>query len=476
MLKNLCWLLLIAAINYAQSNISDVNKLIAEGEYTKAETIIKELLKNSGADESIEMDLQFKIEKMNRIRKDFQKTSPDVLKYVQRYYPDASESDLLKWEKDGTLEYKVIDGRKLYFNRAPANLFRVNMEAKTQKIRIEGKRKDGLDQFLESYLPGIVEEAERTGEKLVDPVDMKIKYRLIVDADAVPDGEIIRVWLPFPRESHARQHSIKLTSTNVTEYVVADNKNLQRTIYMEKAAERGETTEFTFELEFTGVNQWQPLDPENIAPYDIESDSYIKFTSERKPHIVFSEKVKELSARIVGDETNPIIIARKIYKWLNDNIPWAGAREYSTIDNISDYCLSNGWGDCGIQTLTFMTLCRFNGIPAKWQSGWMLHPGEVNLHDWCEIYFEGIGWIPVDQSFKLVESDDEDVRWFFFGGIDAFHFIVNDDYSQPLFPAKIYPRSETVDFQRGEVEWRGGNLYFDKWDYFMRVEYLNKDF
>ena len=35
----------------------------------------------------------------------------------------------------------------------------------------------------------------------------------------------------------------------------------------------------------------------------------------------------------------------------------------------------------------------------------------------------------------------------------------NDDFSQPLVPAKRHFRSETVDSQRGEVEWRGGNLY-----------------
>ena len=27
----------------------------------------------------------------------------------------------------------------------------------------------------------------------------------------------------------------------------------------------------------------------------------------------------------------------------------------------------------------------------------------------------------------------------------------------------VYIRSETVDFQPGEVEWRGGNLYYDHW-------------
>ena len=166
-------------------------------------------------------------------------------------------------------------------------------------------------------------------------------------------------------------------------------------------------------------------------------------------------------------------VERLCYKWINDNIPWAGAREYSTIQNISDYCLSTGHGDCGIKTLTFITLARYNGIPARWESGLMLHPGSWNLHDWGEAYFEGIGWIPVDQSFGLTDSDDEDVKWFFFGGNDAYHFIVNSDYGKPLYPAKKYPRSETVDFQRGEVEWKGGNLYFDKWDYHIDVEYLD---
>ena len=47
---------------------------------------------------------------------------------------------------------------------------------------------------------------------------------------------------------------------------------------------------------------------------------------------------------------------------------------------------------------------------------------------------------------------------------------MNNDFGQPLIPPKRYPRSETVDFQRGEVEWDGGNLYFDQWDYDLRVE------
>lgn len=125
--------------------------------------------------------------------------------------------------------------------------------------------------------------------------------------------------------------------------------------------------------------------------------------------------------------------------------------------NIPAYCIENRRGDCGMKSLLFITLCRYNGIPAKWQSGWFLYPDNMNLHDWAEVYFEGIGWVPMDPDFNLQKGiKKEDAREFFFGGADAYRLIVNDDFSGDFFPAKVHPRSETVDFQRGEVEWRGG--------------------
>jgi hypothetical protein len=260
---------------------------------------------------------------------------------------------------------------------------------------------------------------------------------------------------------------------NSDEYTIADNNNPQRTLYMEKKAVKDEPTVFTMKLNYTCSSEWFDIDPSKVKQYDTKSDFYKTYTSERPPHIVFTDEIKELSKRIVGNETNPYLKARLIFEWISNNIPWAGAREYSTLDNIPAYCLQNKHGDCGIKTLLFMTLARYNGIPAKWQSGWMMHPVEKNLHDWGEAYFEGYGWVPVDQSFGIQNySSDPKVKYYFSNGIDSYRLIVNDDFSQPLYPAKIYPRSETVDFQRGEVEWRCGNLYFDKWDYDMDIKYL----
>ena len=81
-------------------------------------------------------------------------------------------------------------------------------------------------------------------------------------------------------------------------------------------------------------------------------------------------------------------------------------------------------------------------------------------------------------KFIEFEIDNDNIihNVIFYGGcngnLQGIRFIVNTDYSQPLYPAKTYPRSETVDFQRGEVEWRGGNLYFGRWNYDMELEVL----
>jgi hypothetical protein len=465
------FLIMLSTIITAQTRIEDINNKINSGNFKEAAEMIDERLQSNNVSNDEAIELQFEIERLDRIRKDFNKTSGDVIKFIQKYYPNTNESDLVKWENDGSLEFMIIEGQKWYFARAAANLFRINKDAKKQKGLVDGFQKDPLDKFLEDYIPQVLDEAANGQESLVKPVTFNLNYTITVNPNAVPDGEIIKCWLPYPREGHTRQTKIKLLNVNSDKFQIAENDFLQRTLYLEKIAVKDQPTVFNMKLEVTNYNESNLITPELIKPYNKNSELYKTFIAERLPHIEFTDKIKSLSEKIIGDEKNPYLVSKKIFTWISDNIPWAGAREYSTIENISDYCITNKHGDCGIKTLLFMTLCRYNGIPTKWQSGWMLHPGEVNLHDWCEIYFEGYGWLPVDQSFGLVESEFDDEKYFFLGSIDAYHLIINDDYSKELSPAKEFLRSETVDFQRGEVEWKGGNLYFDKWDYHMEVEY-----
>jgi hypothetical protein len=458
-------------ISFAQTNFPELNTFITGGNYSLAKEFITKLIYSNQLDDKERLALSFEAEKLERIKKDFKKSLDDILPVIRKYFPDVNDDMIQKWEKEKSLEYLIIDGEKKYFNNAAANLFRIDKEAKKRKLEVDGVRQDELKTFLQEHLPISIQKIKAEGKKIGNPVKIKFNYTLTVDTESVPAGEIIRCWLPFPREGHERQTEIKLLSVNSDEYIIADNRHLQRTLYLEKIAEQGKPTTFQLSVEYISHSEWHNINPDDIKAYDINSSVYKNYTRERAPHIVFTDEIMQLSKKIIGDEVNPYNKLKRIFEWIYNNIPWASAREYSTLENIPQYCITNMHGDCGIKALLLITLARFNGIPAKWQSGWMMHPNKVNLHDWAEVYFEGYGWVPVDPDFGIQNSDNPEIKYFYTNGIDSYRLIVNDDYSQPLFPAKMYPRSETVDFQRGEAEWRGGNLYFDKWDYNMEVEY-----
>ena len=323
-------------------------------------------------------------------------------------------------------------------------------------------------------LPEIISAVKKEGKAIVAPKRMRVTYTLTVDTNAVPAGKIIRCWLPYPRQDQARQQDVKFISASEPQYTFSSPECRHSTLYMEKRAVEGEPTVFSETFEFTANGEWHNLKPEDVQPYDTTTALYKEYTAEREKHIVFSPRLRELAAKLTAGENNPYLKAKRIFRWVNDNFPWASAREYSTIENIPEYVLDNRHGDCGQVSLLFITLCRISGIPAHFQSGFMMHPRAWNLHDWAEVYFEGVGWVPVDQSFGIPAfARNADEEYFFLGGIDSWRMIVNTDYGMTLQPEKQYPRSETVDFQRGEVEWEGGNLYFPQWDYHMDIDYLN---
>ena len=191
--------------------------------------------------------------------------------------------------------------------------------------------------------------------------------------------------------------------------------------------------------------------------------------------------MRALSKEIAGSTDNPLVQAKAFYDWISEHIQYSYALEYSTIRNISDYCLTKRYGDCGQEALLFITLCRLNGIPARWQSAWFTFPGGKTIHDWTEIYVRPWGWMPVDpymgifamQYLKsLTPEERRGVRDFYFGGLDQYRMAANSDHCQNLMPAKAGLRSDNVDFQRGELEAKGENIYFDKYSYSLDVKEL----
>ena len=455
----------------------EIRDLVQRGEFTRADaTIAVRLALDTSLTPAARQALAFERERLARIRLDFRAGGKEVRDFILKWIPDAREDDFRRWEASGALEMMVIDGKKCYFNSAARNLFRIDSAARTiwQQRHPHPTASTGLasDSGLDAHCSAIMSVTRASGRVHVLPRRIEIEYTLRVEPGAVPAGEMVRCWLPFPREIPGRQEGTTLLATDPPRSLLADTSQLQRTVYLERPAAADTPTVFRVRYAYTSFGVYQPVDPARVTPV-AATPALAAYLREEPPHIRFTPELRALNAQIVGTETNPVLIARRLFEWTYEHIPWASAREYSTIPSLSAYALENRHGDCGIQTTFFITLLRMNGIPARWQSGWEFRPPEDSMHDWGMVYFAPYGWVPMDVTYGPRRSQDEAFRYFYLSGMDAYRLIFNDATAAPFYPAKIHPRSEILDSQRGEVEWSGGNVYFDKWDWDMKMTTKN---
>jgi hypothetical protein len=441
--------------------LEDIQENLEYGNLTAVNQIVDSLRNTRGINTDI-LHIADSIDQIaDRIRLDFSASEEEFKGQTGNSY---SDEDLSDWNKRGWIEWKTIDGEKKYFNRAGSNLLLLKKfyEEKNKSVR-------NIDQDNNLLLNHNANAIASAGN-LSNQVTMNVTYTITIPPNTIPAGELIRCWMPWPKSGFSRQKDVKLLSASGPKYIIAPDSSIHSSIYMEGMSVKDSSSIFQVSYSYTSFARY--FDIMKVLPYDRSSYLFQQYTSEQLPHICFNDNVKHLADSITAGEIDPTIIVEKIYKWFKENIPWTGALEYSIMPNISEYVIRNKRGDCGMQTFLFMSMLRYKGVPVRWQSGWMMTPGDKNLHDWSEVYYEGIGWVPVDVSKDLLKSDNNNLRYFYLSGIDAYRLIINDGIGGPLHPEKKFLRSEPYDFQRGEVEWNGGNVYFDKWDYDMKIEYL----
>ncbi len=463
-------LVVVVAVRAAEppeSTLSRAQSLIEAGRFKEATALLEPHVDREAP---ISTEPARLIEIMRRIRLDHPHNAAQVLARLETRLHDVTAADVERWTAAGDLQHRVIDGEVRYFGRAVGNLLRFCPDAKKrQKATVAPA---GWSMDLPAHLATLLREAKQNDKPLVHPVRHRVTYTLTVDKDhpRLRKGATVRCWLPFPQECR-QQRDVRLVSTVPSDATVAPNGHPQRTIYFEQTIDDPtEPPKFSATYEFTTYAFCPDLDEGRVQPYDTDSELYRTYTAERPPHIVFTPRVKALVKRIVADEDNPLAKARRIFRWVSANVPWCAEMEYSTIFNLSDKGLSAGRGDCGVQGLSFITLCRAAGVPARWQSGWQSLPNDWNMHDWSEFYVEPWGWLPADASYGVQKHDDPQVQMFYCGRLDPYRMIVNLDYGRELHPPKTSFRSEPNDFQRGEIEIDGHNLYFDEWGWDFEVQ------
>ena len=447
------------------------------GDFQGAAESLTQALQAPGASPAERKELEFQRDVLNRIKQDYSLTRENLFRKLTVALKDASREECEQWLAEGWFDGRVIDGQTYYVDVSVKNLFFRHPELKSR--RLDGKD-DTAEQRGRLEICRAIKAAARTKRTpYVLPHRFLCTMTVTASKQAAPSGATIRAWLPIPRK-YPWQDEFKLVDSSSPVLHLAPETSPIRSAFLEQRAEADHPTRFQITYNYTVRGVFFDLKPEVAGRADLSDPGLAKFAAE-SPHVVFSEQIKKLAREIIGPETNQIRQAKALYDWIGGNVYYSFAREYSTLTNISDYCLSHRYGDCGQAALLFITLCRSQGIPARWQTGWDTFPGFKDIHDWTEIYLAPYGWVPADPwaglyaaryCTALSEAERRELHDFYFGGLDYYRMAANGDHSIPLDPPKKTMRSDNVDFQRGELEWDGGNIYFDNYGYKLELQEL----
>ena len=353
--------------------------------------------------------------------------------------PDITEAEFDDLELDGKIDFLYLQGEKRYFVR----FHRTLVKTIPALMARSGGRTDGVSPWLDP----MIEELRTTGH---------LGYRITLqgamhleDSAFVPG--VYRAHLPVPAPC-AQQREIQIEAPGAE---LAPEDAPARTAYVERAMDKWEDIPLTY----TYVNEIRYADPLHQPTPDVPLYPNARPVepadlAEEAPYLRFTPYLRQLAAELAGAETEPVRKAKRFYDFVTQKVQYSFMRDYFQIDDLGEYCAVNLKGDCGLQALLFILLCRISGIPARWQSGLTIDEDYVGSHDWAQFYVPGWGWLFADPSYGGgAWRNGNPVRHaFYFGNLDPMRMVANRCFQGELTPVKQQLRIDPYDNQSGELE------------------------
>lgn len=377
----------------------------------------------------------------------------EALAALRHKVPDLSEEEFADLKNHGKIDWIYVNGKERYLDDFVDTLLLVNPTIKKRAAKSDssiGKPDDEKKALFE-----VIKQVQK---KKTIAYHFRVKASVQILDETFHPG-YVRVHIPVPCTCKQVQ-DIKILSSSSQNYILADENVPQRTICFEE--NMIENHPFYVEYEYTNRINYVKVDSKKVEP--IDSFRFANELDEKLPHIQFTPYMRSLATKLTEGINNPYLKAKSIYDYITTHIEYSYVRNYLSIENLSEYAALGHKGDCGIQALMFITLCRIVGIPAKWQSGLYTTPYGAGMHDWAQFYIEPYGWLFADCSFggSAFRDGDESRRQFYFGNLDPFRMPANSDFQEEFIPPKNYLRADPYDNQRGEVEFEEKGLHFNE--------------
>lgn len=438
----------------------DIQRKAVYGDIKGAKQLIK-IYQQRELLEPLKKRLKIEETILDVIKKEYCLTYQEAFAQLKELIPDITKEEFVRLKDTGKIDWMYIDGEEHYFRRYLATLKKVNKEIR-KRAGLDDENAEELEVNEKRALHDVIESIKR--EKTVT-WHFSLRACVKIKDEIFQKGKVC-VHLPIPAECQ-QISNIKINQTSGKKGIVAQENAPQRTICFKE--ELLENKEFFVEYEYDNTVSYHELNKDCVK--EINPDDFTKELSESVPHLMFTPYLKALSKQITSGVTNPLLKAKAIYDYITTKIEYSFMREYLTITNITEYAALSGKGDCGVQSLLFIVLCRIAGVPARWQSGLYVTPYHAGSHDWAEFYIAPYGWLFADCAFGggAYGEKGDGQREFYFGNLDPFRMVANSQFQKEFMPPKKYIRTDPYDNQTGEIEYEDRGLLYDEYDCSIQV-------
>jgi len=419
----------------------DILHLKEAGYFDRAIRLIDMRIADETTPECMRRNLIAQREMIVRLPKNFPVPIENALSMCRERIPDFTDEEFEHYMDTGRINWIFIEGKQhLAENFLDTLVKEPEIAARLPKAPAEGSH-EMIDRG-----PQLNRAAAIMRENGSMSARIRIRHAVrIMDENFTP-GETYRVHIPLP-VSCIQQSEIEILATSSEPTHVAPENADQRTIFWEKTLQENEL----FWVEYSYKHTAPYVNPAEVEADEVQPEF---FTGEVEPHIVFTPYVKALVEELTAGVTDPVEKARRFYDFVTTRVKYSFVPEYFVMPQIADGCLKNRRGDCGVQALAFITLCRCAGIPAKWQSGQVVFPGRVGCHDWAMFYVAPKGWMFADCSFggSAYRAGDEKRREHYFGNLDVYRNVTVNTFQSDYDPPARFWRDDPYDNQVGNVE------------------------
>lgn len=233
----------------------------------------------------------------------------------------------------------------------------------------------------------------------------RFDVRHAISLDVPENAGHVRVWMALPQEHDPAQTISNLEVAAPFEHRVTTDSEGNQFLFLEAVDPPAGKAEIVTEFQVTRRETRYDTSPEGVGSIlEAQRPETAKYLQPNE-NVVIDDTIRDLSRQIVGEETNPLVAARRIYDWELDNVDyWVKYPDRLKASPVgsSSYCLTNATGNCTDFHSLYAALARSAGIPTQIVYGSFFkkpldgQDQDQSYHCWIVFYAPGRGWVPLD--------------------------------------------------------------------------------